>query len=289
MYCEDVDLSLKLRSRGDAIAVVPDARVHHSYAFVKGDRKWRLLERNRWATVLRTYPGALLVAVLPAMLAAEVAVWLVAVRGGWGRMKGLATLDVIRALPAPGGRTSPDPERASRRGGRVRRQAHGRPVIAVLRSGRASAADPDGAGALLALGPRAAAGLPGPLSARRRTLGGTRTVGRALAGSATARPASAIAIATPISRSQKVHAPTHPGLNSAARENTVESCESSECGSGLTATSDMPIATGFPATVRCTAAFVWPEPSRYTGAREVFVRQIRTGRPAGTVPTSSTG
>jgi N-acetylglucosaminyl-diphospho-decaprenol L-rhamnosyltransferase len=99
MYCEDVDLSLKLRCRGDAIAVVPDARVHHSYEFVKGDRKWRLLERNRWATVLRTYPGALLAAVLPAMLAAEVAVWLVALRGGWGRMKGLATLDVIRALP----------------------------------------------------------------------------------------------------------------------------------------------------------------------------------------------
>ena len=103
MYCEDVDLSLKLRCRGDAIAVVPDARVHHSYEFVKGDRKWRLLERNRWATVLRTYPGALLAAVLPAMLAAEVAVWLVALRGGWGRMKGLATLDVIRALPALAG------------------------------------------------------------------------------------------------------------------------------------------------------------------------------------------
>lgn len=99
MYCEDVDLSLKLRLSGEALAVIPEARVQHSYEFAKGDRKWRLLERNRWATVLRTYPDALLAAVLPAMLITEVAVWAFAVRGGWGRMKALATLDLARSLP----------------------------------------------------------------------------------------------------------------------------------------------------------------------------------------------
>jgi hypothetical protein len=99
MYCEDVDLSLKLRLSGETLAVIPEARVRHSYEFAKGDRKWRLLERNRWATVLRTYPGQLLAAVLPAMLITEVAVWAVALRGGWARMKALATLDLIRSLP----------------------------------------------------------------------------------------------------------------------------------------------------------------------------------------------
>jgi N-acetylglucosaminyl-diphospho-decaprenol L-rhamnosyltransferase len=99
MYCEDVDLSLRLRLSGQRMAVVPDARVEHHYEFAKGPRKWRMLERNRWATIIRTYPAALLVLVAPALAAAEVAVWAMAARGGWARMKWLATLDVARALP----------------------------------------------------------------------------------------------------------------------------------------------------------------------------------------------
>jgi hypothetical protein len=99
MYCEDVDLSLRLRLRGRRIGVVPDARVTHDYDFDKGARKWRLLERNRWATILRTYPAPLLLLVLPALIATEVAVWVIAASGGWARMKALATLDVIRELP----------------------------------------------------------------------------------------------------------------------------------------------------------------------------------------------
>jgi len=99
MYCEDVDLSLRLRLSGASLAVIPDARVEHAYEFAKGGRKWRLLERNRWATIIRTYPASLLAAVAPALIATEVAVWVIALRGGWGRMKALATLDLLRALP----------------------------------------------------------------------------------------------------------------------------------------------------------------------------------------------
>ena len=99
MYCEDVDLSLRLRLAGGRLGVMPDARFVHDYEFDRGPWKWRLLERNRWAVVLRTYPPALLVLLVPALLAAEVAVWLVAMRGGWVRTKALATLDVLRALP----------------------------------------------------------------------------------------------------------------------------------------------------------------------------------------------
>lgn len=99
MYCEDVDLSLRLRLLGGRLLVLPDARADHAYEFAKGDMKWRLLERNRWATVLRTYPAPLLALVMPALLATELAVWIVALRGRWGRAKARATIDVLRALP----------------------------------------------------------------------------------------------------------------------------------------------------------------------------------------------
>jgi N-acetylglucosaminyl-diphospho-decaprenol L-rhamnosyltransferase len=99
MYCEDVDLSLRLRLMGEKLAVVPDAVVEHLYEFAKGGSKFRLLERNRWATVIRTYPRSLLLAVLPALIAAEAVVWVAAFRGAWWRMKVLATFDVLRALP----------------------------------------------------------------------------------------------------------------------------------------------------------------------------------------------
>ena len=99
MYCEDVDLSLRVRLLGCSLAVVPGARVDHAYEFLRSESKWRLLERNRWATVLRTYPAPLLVLVLPALLATEVAVWAVAARRGWLRAKAQATVGLLRGLP----------------------------------------------------------------------------------------------------------------------------------------------------------------------------------------------
>jgi GT2 family glycosyltransferase len=99
MYCEDVDLSLRLWLGGGSVGVEPAARVDHDYAFAKGARKWRLLERNRWATILRTYPGPLLALVAPALAATELALVVVAVRAGWGEAKRTAIGDTLRALP----------------------------------------------------------------------------------------------------------------------------------------------------------------------------------------------
>jgi GT2 family glycosyltransferase len=99
MYHEDVDLSLRMRLIGGRVGVDPAARVHHDYAFAKGPAKWRALERNRWATIVRCYPAPLLAAVGPALLVLELALWPAALAGGWGREKALATLDVLRALP----------------------------------------------------------------------------------------------------------------------------------------------------------------------------------------------
>jgi GT2 family glycosyltransferase len=99
MYCEDVDLSLRVRLRGGSLGVVPDARVDHDYEFAKGSVKWRRLERNRVAMVVRTYPPLLLALVAPALVVTEVAILAAAISGGWPRQKLLAWGDVAAALP----------------------------------------------------------------------------------------------------------------------------------------------------------------------------------------------
>jgi GT2 family glycosyltransferase len=100
MYCDDNDISLRLRLEGGRIGVEPAARVDHEYEFGRGRvPKWRMLERNRWAVVLRTYPLPLLLAVLPALVVTDIALLAIAARSGWGRQKLLAMVDVVRALP----------------------------------------------------------------------------------------------------------------------------------------------------------------------------------------------
>jgi GT2 family glycosyltransferase len=100
MYGEDLDLSLRLRLAGWGIGVVPSARADHDYAFTKGDYKWFHLERNRWWTVVATYPTALLALVLPCLLALEVALLLAAAQGGWVKAKLRAQAAVVGSLPA---------------------------------------------------------------------------------------------------------------------------------------------------------------------------------------------
>jgi GT2 family glycosyltransferase len=99
MYGEDLDLSLRLRLAGWEIGLARGAEVEHEYAFAKGTQKWFLLERNRWLTVLGAYPRPLLAALLPALLAAELAFFLAALRGGWLGAKARASLAVLRGLP----------------------------------------------------------------------------------------------------------------------------------------------------------------------------------------------
>jgi N-acetylglucosaminyl-diphospho-decaprenol L-rhamnosyltransferase len=99
MYGEDLDLSLRLRLYGYGVGIVPAARVEHEYEFAKNERKWFLLERNRWWTILTAYPLALLLALAPALAAAELALLGVATRGGWLRAKLRANARVLRELP----------------------------------------------------------------------------------------------------------------------------------------------------------------------------------------------
>jgi hypothetical protein len=74
------------------------ARVQHAYAFAKGRAKWRRLEGNRWATLIRTYPSSLLALLVPVLVATELALVPVAAAGGWLGPKVLSWGDTLRAL-----------------------------------------------------------------------------------------------------------------------------------------------------------------------------------------------
>ncbi len=102
LYHEDTDLGLRLWLGGGRVGLEPRARCAHAYEFEKGSHKWYYLERNRYATIARTYPSRVLFAVLPALLVTELAVLVAAALGGWLGPKLRADRDFLRALPRLG-------------------------------------------------------------------------------------------------------------------------------------------------------------------------------------------
>jgi len=99
LYHEDVDLSLRLRMRGGALGIEPAAVVAHDYEFDAREHKWRWLERNRLAFLIRTYPAPLLALLAPALITTELALLIASVAGGWGAQKLAANLEALRWLP----------------------------------------------------------------------------------------------------------------------------------------------------------------------------------------------
>jgi len=100
LYHEDVDLSLRLRLRGGTLGIEPAAVVAHDYEFgASAGRKWRWLERNRLAFLVRVYPGPLLLLLAPALIATELALLAVSAAGGWGGQKLAANAEALRWLP----------------------------------------------------------------------------------------------------------------------------------------------------------------------------------------------
>jgi len=99
LYHEDVDLTVRIRAAGHAVGIEPAAVVAHDYEFGANAEKWFWLERNRLAFLVRTYPGALLALLTPALIATELALLAVAAAGGWGRQKLRANLAFFCWLP----------------------------------------------------------------------------------------------------------------------------------------------------------------------------------------------
>ena len=99
LYQEDTDLSMRLHLHGGAVGIEPGAVVDHEYEFMGNTQKWRWLERNRWAMVIRVYPAGLLVLLMPALLLTELALVPIAARAGWLGEKVAAWRDLIVWLP----------------------------------------------------------------------------------------------------------------------------------------------------------------------------------------------
>lgn len=99
LYHEDVDLSLRLRLGGGELGIEPAAVVDHDYEFGAREHKWRWLERNRWAFLIRVYPASLLAFLAPALILTELALIPASVAAGWGRQKLAAIGEVIHWLP----------------------------------------------------------------------------------------------------------------------------------------------------------------------------------------------
>lgn len=99
LYCDDVDYSWRVRLTGGRCGYEPSARVEHLYDFRRARPKWRMLERNRWATIVRTYPRELLVLLAPALFATELAIVVVSLQAGWWREKLGAYADLARWMP----------------------------------------------------------------------------------------------------------------------------------------------------------------------------------------------
>lgn len=99
LYFDDVEIALRVRLTGGRIGIEPSALVDHEYEFSRRSVKWRMLEKNRWATIVRTYPGPLLALLLPGLLATEVGLLAIATASGWGGQKLAAIGDVVRGLP----------------------------------------------------------------------------------------------------------------------------------------------------------------------------------------------
>jgi N-acetylglucosaminyl-diphospho-decaprenol L-rhamnosyltransferase len=99
LYHEDVDLSLRLRLAGGALGIEPAAVVDHDYEFGAREHKWRWLERNRWAFLIRVYPASLLALLAPALILTELALIPASIAAGWGRQKLASLLEVARRLP----------------------------------------------------------------------------------------------------------------------------------------------------------------------------------------------
>jgi len=98
-YHEDVDLSFRIRLTGGRVGIEPSAIIDHDYEFAGRAERWRWMERNRWAFLLRVYPLPLLFLLAPALLLTELVLVPASVAAGWGRQKLLANLDAVRRLP----------------------------------------------------------------------------------------------------------------------------------------------------------------------------------------------
>jgi GT2 family glycosyltransferase len=90
LYHEDFDLGWRLRLAGWSAVLAPRSVVFHKYEFSRNPEKFFLLERNRALVLLKNLRLRNLLLLAPALLAGELGLAAVALRGGWFRQKARA-------------------------------------------------------------------------------------------------------------------------------------------------------------------------------------------------------
>jgi len=75
IYYEDTDLSLRAMLAGYTCLYVPTSVVYHQYAVRFSPRKYFLLERNRYFSLLKTLRWRTLIVLLPMLLLSELLAW----------------------------------------------------------------------------------------------------------------------------------------------------------------------------------------------------------------------
>lgn len=86
-YHEDLELSLRLRSLGYKIMLLPSARFYHEYSFSRNPDKFYLMERNRLSLIFSYYRLATIILLAPIFLITEIGILFYAFLGGWGKQK----------------------------------------------------------------------------------------------------------------------------------------------------------------------------------------------------------
>ena len=87
IYQEDLELGWKTHLRGLRVVLNPRGDVYHEYEYGTKTRKYYLLERNRLIVILSAFSGRLLLVLSPAIVSAEVAVTVLALKEGWLKEK----------------------------------------------------------------------------------------------------------------------------------------------------------------------------------------------------------
>jgi GT2 family glycosyltransferase len=99
IYYEDTELSLDIQMLGYKIGMLPDAKVRHGYSFYNSERKWYLIERNRYIFIIRTWPLGVILVLLPLLLLTEVGLWGVSIIQRRFKLKVKSTYGAIKAMP----------------------------------------------------------------------------------------------------------------------------------------------------------------------------------------------
>lgn len=83
LYHEDIEYSLRLRSVGYRVVIVPQAVLYHEYNFGRNPNKWYFMERNRLGLLLSYYKFPTLALLFPVWFIVELGLICLSFVQGW--------------------------------------------------------------------------------------------------------------------------------------------------------------------------------------------------------------